>query len=91
MPAVCRDGDTHGCGSMDVGGSNNVFINGRASHRQGDGQSHGGVQGGASGSVFVNGLGIARVGDMSAGEPPPPIMHSDTASATGSDNVFAGD
>jgi len=55
MKQVCRVGDTHTCGSIDTGGSPDVFINGRAAHRQGDSQSHGGVQFGGSSTVFVNG------------------------------------
>ena len=90
MPAVCRVGDTHTCGSVDTGGSPNVFINGRAAHRRTDSQSHGGVQSDCSSTVFVNGLGIARIGDFTAGEPPPPIMHGDNPQSTGSPNVFAG-
>ena len=90
MPAVCRVGDTHACGSDDTGGSPNVFINGMAAHRQTDSQSHGGVQQDCSSNVFVNGLGIARIGDFTAGEPPPPVMHGDHPQTSGSPNVFAG-
>ena len=89
MPAACRAGvDTHACGSLDGGGSPNVFINGSPVHRIGDGQSHGGVQGEGSPDVFANGLGIARVGDYSSGEPPPPTQHGDHPEATGSPNVY---
>ena len=89
MPAACRAGvDSHTCGSLDTGGSPNVFINGAPVHRIGDGQSHGGVQSGGSSNVFANGLGIARVGDYSSGEPPPPAQHSDNPEATGSPNVY---
>jgi len=90
MPAVCRMGDTHSCGSVDSGGSPNVFVNGLPVHRQTDSQSHGGVQHGCSSTVFANGLGFARVGDFTLGEPPPPIRHSDNPQSTGSPNVFAG-
>ena len=90
MPSACRVGDTHTCGSVDTGGSSNVFINGRPAHRRGDSQSHGGVQNDCSSTVFTNGLGIARVGDYTLGEPPPPIMHSDNPEASGSPNVFVG-
>jgi len=89
MPAVCRVGDTHTCGSIDTGGSPNVFINGKAAHRKGDSQSHGGVQHDCSPDVFVNGLGIARIGDYTLGEPPPPVQHSDNPEAVGSPDVFA--
>jgi uncharacterized Zn-binding protein involved in type VI secretion len=88
MPAACRVGDSHSCGSTDTGGSPNVFINGAAAHRRGDSQSHGGVQDGCSPNVFANGLGIARVGDYTVGEPPPPIMHGDNPESSGSPNVF---
>jgi len=90
MLAVCRVGDTHTCGSVDTGGSPNVFVNGMAVHRQTDSQSHGGVQRGCSSTVYANGLGFARVGDFTAGEPPPPIMHGDNPGAVGSPNVFVG-
>lgn len=91
MPAVCRAGiDTHQCGSVDIEGSPNVFVNGAPLHRQGDGQSHGGVQRECSATVFSNGKGVARVGDYTEGEPPPPVQHDDHAEATGSPNVFAG-
>jgi uncharacterized Zn-binding protein involved in type VI secretion len=89
MPAVCRVGDAHTCGSVDTGGSSNVFINSMAAHRRTDSQSHGGVQNDCSATVFVNGLGIARVGDFTLGEPPPPVMHGDNPEASGSPNVFA--
>ena len=89
MPSICRIGDTHTCGSVDTGGSGNVFINGRGVHRHSDSQSHGGVQWDSSSTVFVNGLGVARVGDFTLGEPPPPIFHSDNPEAVGSPNVFA--
>jgi len=91
MPAVCRAGiDVHGCGSMDVGGSPNVFINGFPVHRVGDAESHGGIQVEGSSTVFANGIAIARVGDMGAvGEPIPPF-HPPNPEATGSPNVFAG-
>ena len=88
MPAACRVGDTHSCGSVDTGGSPDVFINGRAAHRHSDSQSHGGVQNDCSPNVFINGLGIARAGDYTLGEPPPPVMHSDNLQASGSPDVF---
>jgi len=90
MPAVCRVGDNHTCGSVDTGGSPNVFVNGRAAHRHSDSQSHGGVQNDCSATVIINGFGIARIGDFTAGEPPPPVMHGDNPQANGSPNVFAG-
>lgn len=91
MPAVCRAGlDVHACGSVDTGGSPNVYVNGHPAHRQGDSQSHGGVQQGCSSTVIINGKGVARVGDYTQGEPPPPIQHGDHPEATGSSNVFAG-
>jgi len=90
MPAACRVGDIHSCGSEDTGGSSDVFINGMGAHRQSDSQSHGGVQNDCSSTVFANGLGIARIGDYTAGEPPPPIMHGDNPEATGSPDVFIG-
>ena len=89
MPAVCRVGDSHTCGSINTGGSPDVFINGKAAHRQGDSQAHGGVQSGCSKTVFINGLGIARTGDFTAGEPPPPVKHGDNPEAGGSPDVFA--
>ena len=90
MPAVCRIGDTHTCGSTDTSGSDDVFVNGKGAHRQGDAQSHGGVQKECSDTVFVNGKGVARVGDYTLGEPPPPEQHCDNPQATGSPDVFAG-
>jgi uncharacterized Zn-binding protein involved in type VI secretion len=90
MPAVCRAGiDTHACGSLDTGGSPDVFVNGAPVHRRTDSQSHGGVQEECSPTVFANGLGVARVGDYSEGEPPPPTQHDDHPEASGSPNVFA--
>ena len=91
MPAICRIGDNHACGSVDTGGSSNVFINGAGVHRATDSQSHGGVQHGASSTVFVNGLGVARIGDYTQGEPQPPFAHGDNPEVTGSSNVFADD
>lgn len=89
MPAVCRAGvDRHVCGSLDLEGSPNVFVNGYPVHRKGDSQSHGGIQYESSGTVFANGLGVARIGDYTMGEPPP---DGDTPEETGSSNVFAGD
>jgi len=88
MPKACRVGDVHSCGSVDTGGSPNVFINGKAVHRQTDSQSHGGEQHDCSPNVFANGLGIARVGDYTAGEPPPPVQHGDNPESTGSPDVF---
>ena len=87
MPAVCTVGDNHICGSVDTGGSPDVFINGRAAHRVSDGDSHGGIQAEGSSSVFSNGLGFARIGDMNGGCPVP---CEPNAEATGSPDVFAG-
>jgi len=81
-------GDVHTCGSVDTEGSQNVFVNNFAAHRETDSQSHGGVQHDHSPNVFVNKLGIARVGDFTLGEPPPPVMHGDNPQGTGSPNVF---
>ena len=88
MPAACRVGDIHRCGSVDIGGSGNVFINGAGAHRHGDSQSHGGIQFDCSPNVFINGLGVARIGDYTLGEPPIPIMHDDHPEISGSTNVF---
>ena len=88
MKAVCRAGvDTHSCGSLDIEGSPNVFVNGHPVHRVGDGDSHGGVQAEGSSTVFVNGRAIARVGDNNGGCPIPCAPNPE---ATGSENVFAG-
>ena len=90
MPAVCRIGDVHACGSVDTGGSNNVFVNGVGIHRQGDADAHGGTQVGCSSTVFANGKGVARVGDVHSGDPIPKDGHPPSPEATGSPNVFAG-
>lgn len=88
MPAVCRVGDAHSCGSTDTGGSPNVFVNGKPIHRIGDPDAHGGTQVGGSSTVFANGKGVARVGDVHSGDPVP--GHVPSPEATGSPNVFAG-
>ena len=75
MANFCRIGDRHACGSPNVGGSGNVFVNGMGAHRFGDAQGHGGIQWECSNTVFVNGLGVARRGDLSLGEPCPPAAH----------------
>ena len=87
MPAVCRSGiDVHSCGSVDVQGSPDVFVNGFPVHRVGDGDSHGGVQAEGSDTVYANGLAFARVGDANGGCPLPCPPNPE---ATGSPDVFA--
>jgi uncharacterized Zn-binding protein involved in type VI secretion len=71
-------------------GSGDVFINGKAAHRQGDewalhvrpkGTPHGGTLAAGSSTVFVNGKALGRLGDpVSCG----------SAVASGSSNVFVG-
>jgi len=71
-----------------IGGSPNVFINGKAAHRVGDSwplhrchkhKSHDSVMAQGSPNVFVNGKALARVGDM---------MSCTDIAAQGSSNVF---
>ena len=95
MPAVTRIGDNcsgHGCfpPRMAVQGSGNVFVNGKATHRQGDewdshccpnNGCHNSTLSSGSSTVFVNGHQIARIGDPVA---------CGSISAAGSGNVFAG-
>lgn len=95
MPAITRKGDTcTGHGSFpprnSTGGSGNVYVNGKAAHRQGDGWAthcndqptcHGGALASGSGSVFVNGKQLGRIGDP---------VNCGSSVATGSSNVHAG-
>ena len=70
-----------------VGGSPNVFINGKAAHRVGDAwpmhkckkHKHTSVTAQGSPNVFVNGIALARVGDM---------LSCTDIIAQGSSNVF---
>ena len=97
MPAVTRKGDS--CTGhktwpprSSTGGSSDVFVNGKAAHRQGDGWGphcsikrkypcHAGSLSGGSSSVYVNGKPLGRVGDgVSCG----------SGVASGSSDVFAG-
>lgn len=97
MPAVTRKGDsctghTTWPPRNSTGGSSNVFVNGKAAHRQGDSWAshcsikrrypcHSGALSGGSSTVFVNGKPLGRIGDgVSCG----------SAAASGSSNVFAG-
>lgn len=95
MPAVVRIGDScSGHGTFpprpSTGGSGNVFVNGKAAHRQGDSWAvhcnsvpvcHGGSLASGSATVFVNGKQIGRVGDP---------VDCGSVAASGSPNVFAG-
>lgn len=99
MPAVTRLGDTctgHECfpPRNSIEGSPDVFVNGKAAHRQGDGWdvhtcthpkvphgTHGGSLAAGSSSVFVNGKQLGRVGDP---------VDCGSSVAAGSSNVFAG-
>lgn len=95
MTAVTRKGDMcTGHGSFpprnSIQGSDNVFVNGIAAHREGDGWAthcnptpicHASVLASGSSTVFVNGKQIGRVGD--------PVACGSTV-ASGSPNVFAG-
>jgi|TARA_B100001094_G_C18182958_1_gene801990 uncharacterized Zn-binding protein involved in type VI secretion len=68
-------------------GSENVFTNGAKTTRIGDTTSCGDPATGGSSTVFVNGKGVHRKGDATGG-------HGSwvaNSSASGSDNVFAGD
>lgn len=105
MPAVTRVGDSttgicdlglpdcpHSRSGTNSSGSENVFINGKAVHRQGDAGStncpHGGSFTSTSGSstVFVNGKPITRIGDTTnCGSCGQAGTHN-----SGSENVFAG-
>ena len=97
MPAVARKGDS--CTGhvtwpprSNTGGSPDVFVNGKAAHRNGDGWAshcsikrkypcHAGSLSGGSSTVFVNGKPLGRVGDgVSCG----------SSVASGSSDVFAG-
>ena len=98
MPAVARFGDPtttgHACDGVTtvVGGSSNVFCNGKRVERKGDPTAphtilagdicvpHSAVINVGSSTVFVNGIPCARVGDSTDGGP---IIG-------GSSNLFAG-
>lgn len=96
MPAVTRQGDRcTGHGSFpprnSTEGSGDVYVNGKAAHRQGDGWAthcnaqptcHDGALASGSGTVFVNGKPLGRIGD-------PVDCGSNVASGSG--DVFAGD
>ena len=82
----------HGCHPPrpNLGGSTNVFVNGKEVHREGDpwdvhccdGKNcHSSVLESASSTIMANGLGVGRVGDPVA---------CGSAVAEGSSNVFAG-
>lgn len=94
MPAAARKGDQcTGHGSFfpraNDEGSPNVFINGKAAHRQGDhwvhhddrDTSHDSTLSEGSGTVFINGKQAGRIGDSVA---------CGSVIAQGSDNVFIG-
>lgn len=95
MPAVTRKGDM-GSGHESwpprpsTAGSDDVFVNGIAAHRQGDAWAvhcndvpicHAGTLATGSSSVFVNGKQLGRIGD--------PVSCGSTV-VDGSTNVFAG-
>jgi len=93
MPAVTRKGDMSKGHKPypprpSIEGSPDVFVNGKAAHRQGDkwdvhcsGDCHDGVLSSGSSTVFVNGKQLGRVGD--------PISCGDTVEE-GSPDVYAG-
>lgn len=96
MSGAVRLGDTcSGHGKFkpraNIEGSTNVFINGKASHRQGDAwgehteegssNKHDSVASEGSSTVFVNGKPKSRVGDAIA---------CGSKMSTGSNNVFVG-
>jgi uncharacterized Zn-binding protein involved in type VI secretion len=95
MPAAARKGDkcVPHCSPFDIkGGSNNVFINGRAAARKGDSVDthlkigkycppHAPNISNGSASVFINGKSAARVGSKISGC---------TSVSGGSPNVFVG-
>ena len=99
MPSATRLGDIctgHECWPprQNVEGSPNVYVNGRAWHRQGDGWDvhccthpdcphgcHSSVLASGSSSVYINGKQAGRIGD--------PVACGSSV-ATGSGNVFAG-
>lgn len=56
----CMEATPHFC----IGGSNNVFVNGKPICRQGDSFSEGKVLTEGSKTVFVNGYGVGRTGDI---------------------------
>ena len=99
MPPVTRKGDLcsgHECfpPRNSTSGSQNVFVNGKAAHRQGDSWashscthpnsphgSHSSVLASGSKSVYVNSRQLGRISD--------PIACGSSV-ATGSENVYAG-
>lgn len=95
MAGVARQGDAcsgHGPWPprASTGGSGDVFVNGRAAHRQGDGWAvhctpeglcHPGALAAGSASVFVNGRSLGRIGDP---------VGCGSVVAGGSGTVFAG-
>lgn len=94
MPAVTRLGDTctgHGCfpPRANDSASGDVFVNGIGAHREGDHwvthccgiPCHDSSLAAGSSTVFVNGKQLCRIGDPVA---------CGSASAVGSENVFAG-
>ena len=96
MPAVTRLGDActgHGCWPPrpSTSGSESVFADGIAVHRQGDAwaahtcpaipDTHASVLASGSGTVFANGRQLGRIGDPVA---------CGSAVAQGSATVFAG-
>jgi uncharacterized Zn-binding protein involved in type VI secretion len=68
--SAARGGDaTSDAGTPVVGGSPNVFINGRPAATLGDKTGCGGVTVGGAANVFINGKPAARVGDLTTGCP----------------------
>ena len=67
-------------------GSENVLTNSERTVRIGDTTSCGDPATGGSTTVFVNGIGVHRKGDATGGH----ASFVPNASASGSDNVFAG-
>ena len=86
MPAVCRIGDAHACGSTDTSGSPNVFVNGSPAHRTGDQHAHDATQIAGSPNVIVNGRGVARIWDNQSADA---LDHPPNPQASGSPDVFA--
>ena len=95
MPGITRLGDSctgHGAfpPRSNVGASSDVFVNGKAVHRETDPWGvhcdliptcHSGALQTGSATVFANGLQLGRIGDP---------VDCGSSVATGSNNVFAG-
>ncbi|WP_341808559.1 hypothetical protein [Wolbachia endosymbiont (group E) of Neria commutata] len=73
----CTEASPHFC----IGGSNNVFVNGKSICCQGDNFTEGKTLTGGSRTVFANDYGVARIGDL---------VTCGFKVKNGSSNVFVG-